>query len=95
MEKGENGHLIWYWLDLPLIWILIAISFYLIPLYVIRNKSLLAFIFVSLILIISFYYYYKYKTWGTMWCYFSNLIWLYLLIYVIIKRYGLFKKIKF
>jgi hypothetical protein len=95
MEKGENGHLIWYWLDLPLIWILIALSFYLIPLYVIRNKSLLAFIFVSLILIISFYYYYKYKTWGTMWCYFSNLIWLYLLIYVIIKRFGLLKKNKF
>ena len=95
MEKGENGHLIWYWLDLPLIWILIAVSFYIIPLYIIRNKNLSTFIFVSLILLISFYYYYKYKTWGTMWCYFSNLIWLYLLIYVIIKRYRLFKKIKF
>ena len=86
MKKGENGHLIWYWLDLPLFWILIALSFYIVPLYINRNKSILILIFVSVILLISLYYYYKYKTWGTMWCYFSNLIWLYLLIYVIIKR---------
>ena len=95
MKKGENGHLIWYWFDLPLFWILIALSFYIVPLYINRNKSILILIFVSVILLISFYYYYNYKTWGTMWCYFSNLIWLYLLIYVIIKRYGLFKKNKF
>jgi hypothetical protein len=90
MEKGENGHLIWYWLDLPLFWIIIALCFYIYPLYIIRNKSFLLFISVCLILIISLYYYYKYKTWGTMWCYFSNIIWLYLLSYIILKRSGLF-----
>ena len=89
MEKGENGHLIWYWLDLPLFWIIIALCFYIYPLYIIRNKSFLLFISVCLILIISLYYYYKYKTWGTMWCYFSNIIWLYLLSYIILKRSGL------
>jgi hypothetical protein len=92
MEKGENGHLIWYWLDLPLFWIIIALCFYIYPLYINRNKSFLVFIFVCLILLISLYYYYKYKTWGTMWCYFSNIIWLYLLIYIILKRSGLLKK---
>jgi hypothetical protein len=92
MEKGENGHLIWYWLDLPLFWIIIALCFYIYPLYIIRNKSFLLFISVCLILIISLYYYYKYKTWGTMWCYFSNIIWLYLLSYIILKRSGLLKK---
>ena len=34
MYKGENGHLVWEWLDIPVIWIIIGISFYIIPLYI-------------------------------------------------------------
>jgi|688.fasta_scaffold00787_54 hypothetical protein len=83
MEKGNNGHLIWHWLDLPLIWIIIGLTFYIIPLLLYREK--VAFIGVSIILIISIYNYYKYKTWGSMWCYFSNIIWIYLIILLLLK----------
>ena len=83
MEKGNNGHLIWHWLDLPLIWIIIGLTFYIIPLLLYKEK--VAFIGVSIILIISIYNYYKYKTWGSMWCYFSNIIWIYLIILLLLK----------
>jgi len=84
MKKGNNGHLIWHWLDLPVIWIIIGLSFYIIPLLLYKEK--IAFIGVSIILIISIYNYYKYKTWGSMWCYFSNIIWIYLIILLFKKK---------
>ena len=84
MKRGENKHLIWYWLDLPLIWIIIGLSFYLIPVYLYGN--LLIILFMITILVISLYFYWKYKTWGSMWCYFSNLLWLYVLIMIIVKK---------
>lgn len=84
MKRGENKHLIWYWLDLPLIWIIIGLSFYLIPVYLYGN--LLIILFMITILVISLYFYWKYKTWGSMWCYFSNLLWVYVLIMIIIKK---------
>ena len=37
MKKGKNKHLIWYWLDLPIIWIIIGITFYLIPVFLTKN----------------------------------------------------------
>ena len=79
--KGENGHLRWLWLEPHIIWILIFLSFYLIG----TLNKLINFAFVSLTLIISFYYYYKYKTWGTMWCYVSNITWIYFIIYSIYR----------
>lgn len=84
MEKGENGHLIWYWLDLPVIWIIIGIAYYIIPLMLYKEK--VAFIGVYIILLISLYNYYRYKTWGSMWCYFSNIIWIYLIILLFKKK---------
>lgn len=76
-DVGENGHLRWLWLDLPLFWIIIFTSFYLIT----NTQTKIRFLFVIISLIISLYFYYKYKTWGSMWCYFSNLLWIYLIIY--------------
>jgi hypothetical protein len=75
---GKNGHLLWHWADLPPILLIFIFILYLYPLSKNENKTL--FIFIAIALLISFYYYYKYKTWGTMWCYFSNLIWIYLII---------------
>jgi hypothetical protein len=75
---GENGHLLWHWADLPPILLIFIFILYLYPLSKKNNKT--AFIFITIALLISLYYYYKYKTWGTMWCYFSNLIWIYLII---------------
>ena len=84
MKRGKNKHLICYCLDLPLIWIIITLSFYLIPVYLYGN--LLIILFMITILVISLYFYWEYKTWGSMWCYFSNLLWLYVLGKIIINK---------
>ncbi len=78
MEVGENKHLIWHWADLPPILLLLICFFYLYPLT--TKQNIIPFIYGLITLLISLYYYYKYKTWGTMWCYFSNLIWIVLII---------------
>jgi hypothetical protein len=78
MKVGENGHLIWYWADVPPILLLFMFIFYLYPLS--RKENKFSFITASIFLLISLYYYYKYKTWGTMWCYFSNLVWMVLIL---------------
>lgn len=94
MRIGKNKHLSWYWLDLPLIWIIIGLAFYLIPAYLSKYKS--TFIFTVTILSVSLYYHWKYKTWGSMWCYFSNIGWLYLLgfsIITLIKPYLYFRQV--
>jgi hypothetical protein len=78
MKKGKNGHLIWYWLDLHLLWIIIGISCYIFP--AISSGKILLFTFVLTTIIISLYYYYKTKTWGSMWCYISNIIWIFFII---------------
>lgn len=76
MEVGENKHLIWHWVDIPLPLLIIVLIFYIYPAF--RN-GYIPFLLITVSLLISFYYYYKYKTWGTMWCYFSNFIWLVLI----------------
>ena len=77
MEKGENGHLIWHYVDIPLPLLIIVFFFYIYPSIKYSYMS----IFIMIIpLLISLYYYYNYKTWGTMWCYFSNIYWLVLII---------------
>lgn len=78
MEKGENGHLIWHWIDVPLIWQIIAYIFYLVPFYLNKDFYILYFGIISLI--ITLYFYYKYKTFGTIWCHISNILWLLLLL---------------
>lgn len=83
MKRGKNKHLIWYWLDLPIIWIIIGLSFYLIPIFL--TKNILIILFTIIILGFSLYFYWKYKTWGTMWCYFSNILWVYILFLIIYK----------
>lgn len=88
MTRGKNKHLIWHWLDLPIIWIIIGLSFYIIPILFTRN--LLIIIIYLLVLAISLYFYWNYKTWGSMWCYFSNTLWAIVLIKIIIRYLYLF-----
>lgn len=88
MEKGINGHLYWHWLDIPVILILLMIFFYL---YAGFRKKFIIFIFASILLIISLYSYYKYKTWGSMWCYYSNLMWLLVLSFAVLEYYNIIK----
>lgn len=92
MEKGENGHLVWYWADgtVP-IWIFLALLFYLIPCYFNRDGNILLFPFCFITIIISLYYYFKYKTWGTIWCYISNSLWFFIIIFSVLKIYKIIK----
>jgi hypothetical protein len=78
MEKGENGHLIWHWIDTNIYLHIIAYMFYLIPFYL--NKDYVILYFGMISLIVSIYFYYKYKTFGTIWCHISNLYWIILLL---------------
>ena len=73
MEKGENKHLIWHWVDIPLPLLIIILTFYIYPSF---RYGYIAFIYMIIPLSISLYNYYKYKTWGSMWCYISNIIWI-------------------
>jgi len=77
MDKGENGHLVWHWTKVPIYWLCIAFAFYLIP--TLLGKNSIYFIFTFTTLIISLYFWYKYDTWGTMWCYISNVLWILML----------------
>jgi len=83
MEKGENGHLIWWWLDIvyPLN-ILLILLFYIYPYY--DNEKYIELIFAIISVGISLYYNLRYKTWGSMWCYIGNILWIVLIIKSII-----------
>jgi len=76
MDKAENGHLRWHWIDENIIWISVALLFYLIPSF----SNIYLFIFLFGTLVYSLYNYYKYNTWGSMWCYISNLLWIFLIL---------------
>ena len=79
---ASNGHLRWHWIEFSNIWIILFISYFLLPpLFNINNLRYYFFLFVFSTLIISLYTYHKYKTWGSMWCYISNLSWIILIIY--------------
>lgn len=77
MEIGENKHLIWNWIDIPIPILIIIMVFYIYPAF---TYNYISFVTMLIILLPSLYYYYKYKTWGTMWCYYSNIIWIILLL---------------
>lgn len=82
---GKNGHLQWNWLESPkiiskYIWIIIWFSAFFIPLliYGIKNKNYVPLI-VSLIIFLITISYYTYETYGTMWCWVSTALWLYVI----------------
>ena len=78
---GENGHLIWHWIDIEYLNV-IGLFFWLYPF--LRINDYLIFILISLSILFSVYNFYKYKTFGSMWCYIGNLAWILLLFNAII-----------
>lgn len=85
MKRGINGHLEWEWLKLPKIFIMFALFFYVAP--SVLDKYLLSAIFVIVTVCYSLYNYYQYNTWGSMWCYFSNVLWVYFVFVSVYKYY--------
>jgi len=95
MTKGKNGHFIWHFLDLPVIWIIIGLSFYLIPSYLSNTNNHIFFYILLITILISLYYYYKDKTWGSMWCHFSNILWILVIINIIMVKLKIIDKNKY
>ena len=91
MEKGENKHLIWHWVDIPLPLLIIILTFYIYPSF---RYGYIAFIYMIIPLSISLYNYYKYKTWGSMWCYISNIIWIILILKSLYETFNGKKEIR-
>ncbi len=75
MTEGENGHLVWHWLQKDsrtLLSLLVYFVFLLGPL-VLRKEWLLLGLATST-LGVSLYSFYKDNTWGSMWCWIVNYI---------------------
>jgi len=85
MKKGVNGHLEWEWLNYPPLFMFTALMLYFVP--SLLGKHYAGAFFSGTTILASLYFYYKYKTWGTMWCYFSNIIWMFIVPLSIYRYY--------
>ena len=75
---GQNKHLEWKWLKYPLHIILIWFLFF--TFYDIYENKILSFIIIFIPFLISLITYKMTNTWGSMWCWFSNIYSLLLLL---------------
>jgi len=81
---GSNGHLSWNWMNYKgtdNIWLFIYLLFYIIPSIFINTELL--YILVATLLF-SLFFYFKYNTFGTMWCWISNIIFLYYIVNILL-----------
>lgn len=93
---GSNGHLQWNWLKHPttlfdkFVWTIWFSAFF-IPLivYAVKYKYYFPLVFIAFIALFTFYNYFKAGVFGTMWCWISNAIWLYV-IYASIRKTPVF-----
>lgn len=90
MKKGENGHLEWEWAQIPPLVLFAALMLYIVP--ILLDKNYIGAFFTVATILVSLYFYYKYKTWGTMWCYFSNIIWAFFVAFSIYRYFYGVKK---
>jgi len=82
---GKNKHLSWDWLDTNIIGISIWAFFFLAPLFI---EKYYVFGFIGLITLLSSLYFYDQKTFGSVWCWSANIVW----IIIIAQSSGLFSK---
>lgn len=75
---AENKHLRWEWLDLPfslaIIWLFFFTFKNIYYFYKGAFNEIYKILFCISTFLLSYYSFYKYKTWGSMWCYFANII---------------------
>jgi len=83
MTKASNGHLAWNWLNFPTWLIIVYFSFIFGILF--YEKRYISFILYFIIISAIYYTYYKTKTWGSLWCWLSNIIALKLILQVFYK----------
>ena len=72
MVKAPNGHLAWNWLNVPPLYTFIWLLFLLVVLLYIKKYILFT---IHVIVFLAIYYtYYKTNTWGSLWCWISNIM---------------------
>ena len=83
MTKARNGHLAWNWLQFPtpIIFIWAAFAFGLL----IYRKQYIRFTMHLMLFLAIYYTYYTTHTWGSLWCWISNLIAVQLIAQVFFK----------
>lgn len=87
ISVAKNGHLNWEWLQFKgyeMIFFIIMVMFYLIPLVIVQNTMLALFLFITVIF--SIYYYYTEHTIGTMWCWIGNFFMFYFLADILLVQ---------
>jgi hypothetical protein len=75
---AKNGHLRWGFMDYKgyeYIWIFVFLLFYFIPLFQLKHIELT--IFLLSLTVLSLVFYFKYNAFGTMWCWATNLLFLF------------------
>jgi hypothetical protein len=78
MVKAPNGHLAWNWLNIPVFYIFIWLTFLLVILLYAKKYILFA---INAIIFLAIYYtYYKTNTWGSLWCWIANIMAVFLII---------------
>jgi hypothetical protein len=87
-SKGTNGHLAWYWLDFPLVCIILWMFFFLVRYYI--NGDYYSLAIISTIVIVTYVIYHKTHEFGSMWCWFANFI-AFLLIYKVFVKSKMFE----
>jgi hypothetical protein len=80
MNKAPNGHLAWNWLDTNIYIIIVWLSFILGLLF--YQKEYLKFSLYFITIFAIYYTYYQSNTWGSLWCWISNVLALHLIIQV-------------
>ena len=84
----KNDHLQWNWLLPDIFHFIIYFYFLLIPLTKTNKMTMI------LLLLLSLYNYYKDSSWASMWCYWSNIVFLFFLVTIlIIKPFKEYKKL--
>ena len=85
--KAKNGHLSWKWLSFPIVVILIWMGFLLFKF--IYNKEWILLAFMIILVLSSLLLFYKTETWGSMWCWVSNVIAIYLIYKIFANEFCL------
>ena len=90
---AKNGHLTWEWVNLKgyeYVFYFGYVLLYLLALLFLNN--FVVSFFVILMLVVSFIFHFKYNTFGSMWCWLTNLTLLYFILQIlIIKPYYEYK----
>ena len=82
---SKNGHLSWKWLNVNIY--IISIWYLFLSLRWIIDKIYITLIFVTIFLVISIILYKETNTWGSMWCWVSNIISFYFILLVFYKDF--------